>query len=145
MRSTSDPQEIEAAIARAAGEKRLTPMFVLRAICAGDMEMFEQSLAALARIPVSSARDFLYKRGAGGQRKVFHLARMPDPLLPGLRAAVKLYQERLNADPDAWRDNFTKLILDRLVVTYPNLAPGSLETVLSQVAHRILGRPDLAD
>lgn len=145
IRSSADPQEIEAAIARAAEEKRLTPMFVLRAICAGDIELFEQSIAALARMPVSSARDFLYGRGAGGQRKVFLLARMPDQLLHGLRAAIKLYEERRTADPEGWRSNFTTLIIDRLVVIYPTLAPGSLETVLSQISHRILGRPEPAD
>jgi hypothetical protein len=70
---------------------------------------------------------------------------MPDQLLHGLRAAIKLYEERRTADPEGWRSNFTTLIIDRLVVIYPTLAPGSLETVLSQISHRILGRPEPAD
>jgi hypothetical protein len=96
-------------------------------------------------MPVASAGDFLYRRGGGGQRQILRMALIPDQLVRGFRAALKVYDERRRSEPTAWREDFTKLVIDRLVHEYPSLAPGSLEDVLGQMAHRILGRPDRYD
>jgi uncharacterized protein (DUF2336 family) len=145
LRAAHGANDMETTVAHLAAEKRLTPMFLLRALCAGDIDLFECAIANLSRMPVASAGDFLYRRGGGGQRQILRMALIPDQLVRGFRAAIKLYDERRKADPVGWRHNFTNQAIDRLVDEYPSLAPGSLESVLSQMAHRILGRPDPYD
>jgi hypothetical protein len=114
----------------------------MRLLVSGDINVFEDAIAELARVPVSSARNFLYDRGAGGTRQVLRLARIPDALARGICAVIKMLVERRKRDPEGWRRNFSSLVIDRLVTEYPSLAPGPAESVLSQIAHRILARRD---
>ena len=144
LRTAKTEEDLGAAVARMAAESRLTPIFVMRVLVSGDIGVFEHAIAELARIPVASARDFLYNRGAGGTRQMLRLARIPDPLGRGIRIAVRLLDDRRKADPDGWQRNFTALVIDRLVAEYPDLAPGPLESILSQMAHRFLVRLDQA-
>jgi len=142
LRAAKTEPEMKAALARMAAEAQLTPIFLMRVLVSGDVSVFEHAIAELARVPVSSVRDFLYNRGAGGVRQALRLAHIPDDLARGMRTVIRMLDERRKRDPEGWRRNLTSLVIDRLVTEYPNLAPGSIESILSQIAHRILGRRD---
>jgi uncharacterized protein (DUF2336 family) len=69
---------------------RLTPSIVLRALCLGDLEFFEQSLSALSGVPINNARVLIHDEGELGLRSLYQKAGMPASLLPAFRTALDM-------------------------------------------------------
>ena len=76
--------EVEGLIKRLKGKGDLTPTLVLRALCEGDLNLFEAAIAAMADMSVDNARTFLHqrpRRPAHGVSQYRHAAAdvSPDP------------------------------------------------------------------
>src|SRR6185312_4606835 len=99
---------------------RLTASLMLRALCHGDLCFFDAAMAALAGIPVASARLLLYDRGPGGLRGIYHSAGLPAELFRAFRAAVSAV---LDGELRAGRAGFGARLVERLVPLYDDLAP----------------------
>lgn len=65
---------------------RLTPSLILSALCGGNFDFFEISLAKLSNIPLANARKLIADRGDLGFRAIYNKAGLPE----GLFRAVKL-------------------------------------------------------
>ena len=83
--------------------RRLTPSIVLRALCVGDLDFFEQSLSVLSGVPINNARILIHDEGELGLRSLYQKAGMPVALLPAYRTAldmvVKAEMEQSDEDP----------------------------------------------
>ena len=83
--------------------RRLTPSIVLRALCVGDLDFFEQSLSVLSGVPINNARILIHDEGELGLRSLYQKAGIPVALLPAYRTAldmvVKAEMEQSDEDP----------------------------------------------
>ena len=93
---------------------RLTPSLMLRAICAGDIELFTTGLAVRAKVATESARLLIWDDGPLGLRAIFEKARFPIVLLPPFRVAIEVVKETGYAGGDAGRRDYQVMALARV-------------------------------
>jgi uncharacterized protein (DUF2336 family) len=131
--------EVEGLVDRLKGKGDLTPTLVLRALCEGDLVLFEAAMAAMAEMSIDNTRTFLHERDLGGLRMVFRNTGMPQPMFRPIQLAIQevgaLRRERADATPG----EISQRILDRLAVEYEDLPGGGLEPLMSELSRRILG------
>ncbi len=113
---------------------------ILRSLCEGDIHFFEASIAALAGVSIDKARPFLYERGAGGMRMLFRNTGLPNEMFRAIKVAMAEVNAIRSQDSGPWRKEYGARIVQRLVEEYDDLAPTDIDSVLSQLSHRILGR-----
>lgn len=114
-------------------KQRLTPTLVLRALCLGDLAFFDAAMAALAGIPVGSAKALVYDRGNGGLRAIYETAQLPAELFHAFRVGVSAV---LDGQLALGRAAFTQHIVDQLLPLYDTMCPGGLEPMLSELSRR---------
>lgn len=131
--------EVEGVISRLKGKGDLTPTLVLRALCEGDLNLFEAAMAALANMSVDNARTFLHQRGPGGLRMVFRDTGMPQPMFRPIQLAIEEIGALRENSPAAEAAEISRHIVDRLVREYEGLPDGGLEPLMSELSRRILG------
>jgi uncharacterized protein (DUF2336 family) len=120
---------------------RLTPTLLIRALCLGDTHFFEAGMAVRAGIPVGNATMLIADRGPLGFKALYDKARLPPELFRAFRAALSVIAEveRSGRSQDA---NSVRLIIDAVVKEYDEACPDSLEYLLSQISHGVLGRSE---
>ncbi len=131
--------EVVGLINRLKGKGDLTPTLVLRALCEGDLNLFEAAMAAMADMSVANARTFLHERGPGGLRMVFRNTGMPQPMFRPIQLAIEQVSELRKESPMAAAAEISRRIVDRLVIEYEGLPEGGLEPLMSELSRRILG------
>jgi uncharacterized protein (DUF2336 family) len=106
---------------------RLTPSLVLRALCMGDLPLFEMALARLAKVPVENVRLLVHDRGALGLKSIFASTGLPDRLFPVVRAALELIAET-NYDGQPYdRERFIVKMIERLLTQFQGPENGLAE------------------
>lgn len=116
---------------------RLTPTIMLRALCMGDMEFFEGSVAVRARTPLSNTREMIH----GGDRKeIFSLldkAELPKPLQPAFTAAIDVSEDTDYDGGDDDQERFRRRMIERIITNFddPDSAMGddNIEYLLGQL------------
>ena len=131
--------EVEGLINRLKSKGELTPTLVLRALCEGDLNLFEAAMAAMAEMSVDNARTFLHQRGPGGLRMVFRNTGMPQPMFRPIQLAIEQVSALHEESPMAAAAEISRRIVDRLVIEYEGLPDGGLEPLMSELSRRILG------
>ncbi len=94
---------------------RLTPSIILRALCLGDMEFFEVSVAVLAALPLGAARALIHDEGALGLPAIMERAGLPDGLKPVFKAAVAVANETEFDGGENDRERFRARMLERIL------------------------------
>ncbi len=72
---------------------RLTPSMILSALCQGNFDFFESSLAKLSNIQVENARRLIADRGELGFRAIYNKSGLPDSMFPAVRLLLKIVRE----------------------------------------------------
>jgi uncharacterized protein (DUF2336 family) len=73
--------------------KQLTPGFVFRALCAGDIQLFRLSLSARGKLPLLAIDELLRDRGPLGLPALLRRADIPLSMLPAFKAALHVWRE----------------------------------------------------
>ncbi len=126
-------ETMEALTKRLHDDGALTPEFMLRALCTGQLRLFTAAVAARAGVTLGNADELVRDGGQRGMMALYVHAGLPGVLLPAFRAALEIVREKESTGPRAWRDADTQQILSQLIVAYDCLAPGHLESVLAQL------------
>jgi uncharacterized protein (DUF2336 family) len=106
---------------------RLTPSLVLRALCMGDLPLFEMALARLASVPIENARLLVHDRGPLGLKSILASAGLPERLFPVARAALELIAET-NYDGQPYdRERFIAKIIELLLTQFQGPENGLAE------------------
>jgi hypothetical protein len=111
---------------------------VLRALCEGDLNLFEAAMAALADMSVDNARTFLHQHGPGGLRMVFRNTGMPQLMFRPIQLTIEEVGVLREESPTAEAAEISRRIVDRLVIEYDGLPEGGLEPLMSELSRRIL-------
>ena len=99
---------------------RLTPTIMLRALCMGDMDFFEGSLAVRSRIPLSNTRDALSRGDRAQISGLLEKADMPKSLRPAFLAAIQVVGETEYDGEEGDRARFQRRMIERIVTNFEN-------------------------
>jgi uncharacterized protein (DUF2336 family) len=99
---------------------RLTPSIILRAVCMGDIEFFEVSLAILSRLPLGAARSLIYDNGSLGLPAIVGRANLPSGMTPLFGAAIDVVSEIEYDGGERDRERFRRRILERVLTVMEN-------------------------
>ena len=130
------PETLESLARRLLEEGSLTPVFLLRALCTGQLRLFTAGVAARAGISVGNADELIRDGGRQGYMALYLHAGLPGHLMNAFRIALDLVLEAEAGGPAPWSEAQTQRIIKALVVAYDDLAPGHLESVLAQLARQ---------
>jgi uncharacterized protein (DUF2336 family) len=110
----SNLDDLEVVVRHLDRDGRLTPSLMLRAICAGDIELFTTGLAVRSKVAAESARLLVWDDGSLGLRAIFEKARFPIVLLPPFRVAIEVVKETGYDGGDAGRTDYQVMALARV-------------------------------
>ena len=130
LSTLTELQEIDAAVMRLYLKGALTPTLLLRALCAGQVELFGAGLATLARIPTAKAQKALRATGSAALWDLYERARLPAHLQKAFQVVLELVLDaRRPGEPAAQEEQ----IVLKLVQSYRDLGPDSLENVICRL------------
>ncbi|WP_193370890.1 DUF2336 domain-containing protein [Pelagibius marinus] len=135
-------REIEAAVARLARTKGLTPTLLLRVLSAGLLEFFSAGMAALARVPSANAQNALRKAGTPALNSLYARAQLPAQLQPAFQIMLEEVLERRRAGHNGTQPEMEQRIISNLVQSYRRISPDSLESVIYQLGRLKADDPD---
>jgi uncharacterized protein (DUF2336 family) len=112
---------------------RLTPSFVLRALCQGEVRLVEYAFAELAGIPHNKAWLLVHDGGTMGLRAIFERASMPPSLYPAFRAAIEvLHETEFDGTADD-RTRFRKRMIERVLTRFQSIPDEDLNYLLEKL------------
>ena len=111
----SDDMDVQRLVSQLHHNGRLTPTIVLRALCMGDLDFFEVSMAMLAGIPLGSACVLIHDEGPLGLRAMVDRAGLPAALYPAFRAAVDVIHENEYDGGAHDRERFRRRMIERIL------------------------------
>ena len=123
-------------------ENRLTPTFLLRALCLGEMRLFDTGIATLAQIPVENAHLLIRDQNRVAFSRLYKKASLPHQTFRGFRIALDFVLKQYQDQETEWQEAYTAQILEAIVRNHRRLAPGSLDTVILQLARQIENEPN---
>ncbi|HUN49829.1 MAG TPA: DUF2336 domain-containing protein [Candidatus Sulfotelmatobacter sp.] len=97
---------------------RLTPTIVLRALCTGDLDFFENAMAALGGIPVANAYRLIHDGGQLGFQALYQRCNMPAGLYPIARAAIDAARELEYDGRPGDRERFVARTIERVLTRF---------------------------
>lgn len=133
---------IEAFSIRLNSKGKLTPTLLMRALCLGDLALFEAGMSVRGGISLRNAVELIADRGTLGFKGLYEKAKLPAELYRAFRAALDVIAELRDGGHENWTPANTQMILDRVMKEYDEACPAGLEFLLSQMSRRMLGRSE---
>lgn len=125
--------DVEEAAALLLAREALTPSLLLRALCAGRLDLFTAFVAALAGTPIAAVGVALESPDSAAFRSLFGRTQLPAHLQRAFRVALGVVLEVEFYRAAGWQSGDEELIIHGLVREYRQLSPGSLEGILGQI------------
>lgn len=134
--SQGSDADAEALVAQLVENGRLTPSLILRALCVGDLRLFEAAMSTLAGVPLANARALIHDEGDLGFKSLYAKAGLPKGLLGAFRAALDVAREMEHDRSDDDLETVMKRNLERVLTMAEH--PG--ETVGEENADYLLAK-----
>jgi len=137
--SGSDPRDdgaIEELIDQMHATGRLTYSLIMRALCLGNLSIFETGLAKLAGVPRVNARILLMDNGGHGFDAIYKAADMPEGFLDAVKTLLRLSFEETEYGR-VRRPDFRKRIIERIYMGRYHLTVENMEYLLSIIGGKI--------
>jgi uncharacterized protein (DUF2336 family) len=112
---------------------RLTPSFVLRALCQGEVRLVEHAFAELSGIAHNKAWLLVHDGGTMGLRAVFERSGMPPSLYPAFRAAIDVLHETEFDGSNEDRNRFRKRMIERVLTRFQSIPQDDLDYLLEKL------------
>ncbi len=112
---------------------RLTPSFVLRALCQGEVRLVEHAFAELSGIAHNKAWLLVHDGGAMGLRAVFDRSGMTPSLYPAFRAAIDVLHETEFDGSIEDRSRFRKRMIERVLTRFQSIPQEDLDYLLEKL------------
>jgi uncharacterized protein (DUF2336 family) len=112
---------------------RLTPSFVLRALCQGEVRLVEHAFAELSGIAHNKAWLLVHDGGAMGLRAVFDRSGMTPSLYPAFRAAIDVLHETEFDGSIEDRSRFRKRMIERVLTRFQSIPQEDLDYLLDKL------------
>ena len=112
---------------------RLTPSLILRSLCMGDMQLFEASLAVMARTPMANARILIHDGGNLGFKSLYMRAGLPERLYPAFRVAVDVWRETDFDGLERDRERHVCRMIERILTQFEDVGQENLDYLLKKL------------
>lgn len=112
---------------------RLTPSFLMRAMCLGHMAFVEHALAELAGLPHHRAWIMVHDNGALGLKALFERANLPLRLFPAFRAAIDVYHQLEREGLAGDRQRLRQRMIERVLTLFQNVPRDELDYLLDKL------------
>jgi uncharacterized protein (DUF2336 family) len=116
---------------------RLTPTIMLRALCMGDMDFLEGSVAVRARTPLSNTREMIHGGDRSQITSLLDKADLPKPLRPAFKAAINVAEDTDYDGGEDDQERFRRRMIERIITNFedPDSAMGdeNIEYLLAQL------------
>ncbi|MGE3303164.1 MAG: DUF2336 domain-containing protein [Hyphomonadaceae bacterium] len=112
---------------------RLTPSFIMRALCLGHVEFIEHAMGELAGLPHHRAWLMLHDSGALGLKAVFDRSGLPARLYPAFRAAIEVYHQIEREDRAFDRTDFRQRMIERVLTLFQTIPRDDLDYLLEKL------------
>jgi uncharacterized protein (DUF2336 family) len=130
----SSEQEIEKLVQQMFHNGRLTPSIVLRALCMGDVLLFESAVAIMANIPLVNARILIHDGGQLGLKTVYEKANMPASMLPIVRAAIGIVHEtELTGASASEIESYRATVIERIVTQFEHFSSEDIDYLITKL------------
>lgn len=134
----ADEDELAGLVEHLRKTAQLTPTLVLRAVCTGNIALFETALASLSDMPRGRISALIANAGAKSLCALFARAELPRSTHSAFVAAVETYRS-MHARGDVPTGHaFTRRMVQQVLVRYQG-APGDELDQLRRLLHRLEG------
>jgi uncharacterized protein (DUF2336 family) len=131
--NNSDPADedlVEDLVYELAAKGRLTHSLLMRALCVGNLKVFEAGIATLANVPRVNARILLLESSGLGLKAIYKAAKMPDGFYEAVRVLLRISLEETEFG-QVRRNDFRKRVIDRIYIGKFNKTTENMEYLLS--------------
>lgn len=128
----SEEEDVAKLAAQLHSTGRLEPGIVIRALCMGDIFLFERGLALRADVPIERARQLIYDP-IGGLKYIYERAYMPPALYPAVKAALEVAQETQYDGGPADRERFKRKMIERVLTKVDDADPDTADYLLARL------------
>jgi uncharacterized protein (DUF2336 family) len=115
---------------------RLTHSFLIRALCTGNVNVFEAGMARLSGVPRVNARILLMDNGALGFHALYKTAGMPEGFANAVQTLLRISLEETDFGLMK-RGDFRKRIVDRIYMEGAHRTVENMEYLLSIIGGRV--------
>jgi len=115
---------------------RLSYSLLMRALCTGNVQLFEAGIAKLAGLPRVNARILLMDRGPLGFEAIYKAAQMPEGFMEALETLLRISFEETEFGR-VRREDFRKRVVERIYQNQYHRTVENMDYVLSIVGGRI--------
>lgn len=115
VRSARSHDDVGALINHLRSSDRLTPSMILSALCQGNFDFFESSLALLSNIKVENARTLIADRGELGFRAIYNKSGLPDAMFPAVKLLLKIVRDLDTEGEQSGSAYYANRIVERIL------------------------------
>ena len=126
-------EQIEPFLRRLEELGRLTPAFLFRSLCAGEVEMFRLGLSVRGRLPLMAVDELLDDRGPLGLPALMKRCEIPLSLLPAYKAAIVAWRDIAYDGTDVELPKFQSVVLSAVFDGCLQIDDGEVEELLQNV------------
>ena len=112
----------------------LTPSIILRAACAGRLEVVERALAYLASVPHKRIHNLIYGSSTLSLKAVHKKSGLPASCYPILRAVFDVAREARGSGESLEGEAFGGALIEALMVRYESLSGRDKTAILEMIA-----------
>jgi uncharacterized protein (DUF2336 family) len=112
---------------------RLTPSFIMRALCLGHMEFVEHAMAELGALPHHRAWLMMHDSGPLGLKALFERSGLPSRLYPSFRAAVDVYHQIERDGVSFEREDFRQRMIESVLTLFQSIPRDDLDYLLEKL------------
>jgi uncharacterized protein (DUF2336 family) len=115
---------------------RLTHSLIMRALCVGNIAIFECGIARLAEVPRINARILMLESSGRGLQALYQAAGMPEGFFEAVRTLLRLSLEETECGRLKRRD-FRKRVVDRIYMGHYHRTVENMEYLLSIIGGKL--------
>ncbi len=112
---------------------RLTPSFLMRALCLGHVGFVEHALAELAGLTHQKTWLLMHDAGTLGLKTLLERAGLPPRVIPAFRAALEIFHELQREGLSQDREVMRQRMIERALTLFQNVPREDLDYLLEKL------------
>lgn len=136
MTDSHDEAEMAAFVERLHGQARLTPTLLLRGLCLGHTDFFALAMAVLTGTSHKEVEAALAQEDASAFNELYAKTDFPAYMRQAMVIAARAVAARAAANRPGDARACLPALLNDIIAFYRDIAPGSLDQVIAQLARR---------
>ncbi len=133
IRHARSSEDVMKLITQLRAFNRLTPSIILSALCQGNFEFFEASLAVLAKLPVENASALINDRGELGFRAIYNKSGLPDAMFPAVNMLLRIVHQLHGEGEQPGGAQYANRIVERILQQAEDSQMANLSYIIALV------------